>query len=77
MTRTYCHRDTMLSRLGRMPARRPNETDAAFEHRKAARATEVAKEYGLTKYSSGSRAIQYDEAEVKRAHDEHVKPIAA
>ena len=73
----YIHRDDLLTALGRMPARKAGESLSTYEHRKAVKASQVAKEHGLTAFSTGARALQYDEAEVLKIQERTVRAVAA
>ena len=74
---TYLHPIDALRRLGRMPARKEGESDGSFANRISKRAADVAEELGLSRFQTGARSLQFDEAEVKAAHDATVKKIAA
>lgn len=63
--KVFIHRDTMLDRTGKMPARKAGESNKAFEHRKSVAASEVAQEWGLDRYDvDGSNALRYDQDQV-------------
>ena len=74
---TYLHPIDALRRLGRMPARKEGESDKAFANRVSKRASDVAEEYGLTRFDTGARCNPFSEAEVDAAAKKHVTPIAA
>lgn len=78
MRRNLVHRDRMLEETGFMPARKQEESDRSFEHRKGLSASRAAKEYDLMKYPiPGTRALRYDLYEIQRKVEKMLNRIAA